>query len=130
MNSSKETLQQKLKIETAESAFKYLIELGRNHSKVRETAYTDLKGMSYFSDNRFSPDLSNLLFKFRTRMFNVGNNFRNNYKQQSILCPVCEDGEDNFGLVSIAERCHLLTRIISPGRKPYTMLRSYSILRK
>ena len=95
MKSSKETLQLKLKIETAESAFKYLIELGRNHSKVRETAYTDLKGMSYFSDNRFSPDLANLLFKFRTRMFNVRNNFRNNYKQQSTLCPVCEDGEDS-----------------------------------
>ena len=95
MNSSKETLKVKLKKEAKESAFQYLKELGRNHSKVRDTAYIDLDGMSYFSNNRFTPDLANLLFKFRTRMFNVRNNFRNNYKQQSTLCPVCEDGEDS-----------------------------------
>ena len=95
MNSSKEILKVKLKKEAKESAFQYLKELGRNHSKVRDTAYIDLNGMSYFSNNRFTPDLANLLFKFRTRMFNVRNNFRNNYKQQSTLCPVCEDGEDS-----------------------------------
>ena len=50
--------------------------------------------MGYFSDSRFSPDLANLLFKFRTRMFNVRNNFRNNYREENFLCPVCREVQD------------------------------------
>ena len=46
--------------------------------------------MPYINDDRFTPDLVNLLFEFRTRMYNVKNNFRNNYKQTNILCPLCK----------------------------------------
>ena len=51
------------------AALQYLKEIADKHSKVRGDLYTDMKGMEYFSDHRFSPDLANLLFKFRTRMF-------------------------------------------------------------
>ena len=46
-------------------------------------------------DARFTPDLVNLLFKFRTRMFHVRNNFRNKYKQTNTLCPLCQVNEDS-----------------------------------
>ena len=84
-----------MKKETDKAALLHLKELGRNHSKVREWDYSDLKGMEYFYDPRFSTDLSNLLFMFRTRMFNVRNNFRNNYLAQDTMCPVCHESEDS-----------------------------------
>ena len=64
------------------------------HSKVNNEAYENLEGMVYFEDTRFTPDLSNLLFKFRTRMFNVRNNFRNQYRT-NLLCPLCNENEDS-----------------------------------
>ena len=92
---SSDMLREKLKKEIDKAALNYLKELGRNHSKVREWMYGDFKGMGYFYDARFSTELSNLLFTFRTRMFNVRNNFRNNYRVQGTICPVCHEYEDS-----------------------------------
>ena len=95
MDISKETLKDKIDKEISNIAFSHLKELASTHSKVNSAIYEDLNGMDYFSDPRFTPDLSNLLFKFRTRMYNVRNNFRNNYKNQNMLCPICADSEDS-----------------------------------
>ena len=92
---SKSKLKDLLKKKASISAFQYLIEMARSHSKVNEKAYSNLEGMDYMNDPRFTPDLVNMLFKFRTRMFNVRNNFRNNYKQTNTLCPLCEVEEDS-----------------------------------
>ena len=86
----KEELDKKIK----NYAFIYLLKLATSHSKVNESLYNDIDGMSYFNDSRFSPDLVNLLFKVRTRMFNVRNNFRNNYRELDILCPLCKSTND------------------------------------
>ena len=75
-----------------EVAFEYLHDKAVSHSKVRHEAYKNLDGMQYFTDSRFSADQANLLFKFRTRMFDVRNNFRNNYGCTS--CPLCGVHED------------------------------------
>ena len=83
----KNTLKEVLNNKLHSCAFQYLITLAHTHSKVHNESYSDLKGMPYMNDNRFTPDLVNLLFKFRTRMYNVKNNFRNNYKQTNILFP-------------------------------------------
>ena len=45
-------------------------------------------------DNRFTPDLVTLLFKFRTRTYLVKNNFRNNYRNTNINCPICDAQDD------------------------------------
>jgi len=92
---SKGTLKDLLKKKASISAFQYLIDMAKTHSKVNERAYSNLNGMDYMNDPRFTPDLVNMLFKFRTRMFNVRNNFRNNYKQTNTLCPLCEVEEDS-----------------------------------
>ena len=74
-------------------AFRHLIELAKSHSKVNHEIYKDTHGMKYFYDTRFTAEQAKLLFKFRTRMFDVRNNFRNNYKTCT-KCPLCGINED------------------------------------
>ena len=71
---SKSKLKDLLKKKASISAFQYLIEMARSHSKVNEKAYSNLEGMDYMNDPRFTPDLVNMLFKFRTRMFKISKN--------------------------------------------------------
>ena len=78
----------------SEKALVFLKEKANEHSKVRNDIYTDMKGKEYFYNQKITPDLAQILFKFRTRMFNVKNNFRNKYKQSNIRCPLCNDNDD------------------------------------
>ena len=55
----------------------------------------NLKGEKYLCDPRFTTELANLLFKFRTRTYLVKNNFRNNYRNTNIHCPLCDLDDDN-----------------------------------
>ena len=92
---SKEKLRTKLKEKIKEAALAHLLDAARSHSKVRDEIYTDMEGMKYMNDPRFTPEIVNLLFKFRTRMFNVRNNFRNKYRNSDTLCPLCKLEEDS-----------------------------------
>ena len=90
------------RIETC--AFDFLIQKAKTHSKVNEDIYSDCKGMQQYKDARFTPDIANLLFKFRTRTYLVKNNFRNNYKNTNILCPLCEKHDDTQQHIMICEK--------------------------
>lgn len=94
LSMSKESLQALLVKKVDETAFQFLIRKANEHSKVNTSLYTTCEGATYFRDNRFTPDLANLLFKLRTRGFLVKNNFRNNYQNTNILCPLCEEKDD------------------------------------
>ena len=76
------------------SAYTYLLEKARSHSKVNDTIYTNCDGCNHYNDSRFTPDITNNLFRFRTRTFLVKNNFRNNDRNTNILCPLCEQADD------------------------------------
>ena len=93
-----------------ELAFKHLLQKARCHSKAREELYPDLKGMEYMRDPRFTSENVNTLFRFRTRMFNVKNNFRNQYKAANLSCPLCKTSDDSqehlFQCVKIRNRLH------------------------
>ena len=89
---SKHTLKETLKKRVPEVAFDYLIKIAEDHSKVNHEIYRNLNGMQYFEDPRISANQAKLLFKFRTRMVNVRNNFRNNYACSS--CPLCGIHQD------------------------------------
>jgi hypothetical protein len=91
---SKSYLKEKVDEQAKKHAFTSLHQLAKSHSKVNENLYENMDGMDYFDDPRFSPDLVNLLFKFRTRMYSVRNNFRNNYKEADLLCPLCKANKD------------------------------------
>ena len=93
-DSSEEGLKQKLEKQLHDAAYVFLMDAASKHSKVHSEIYKDLEGMKYLDDERFTPDLANLLFKFRTRMFNVKNNFRNQYKA-NLLCPLCRESDDS-----------------------------------
>ena len=93
-DSSEEGLKQKLEKEMHDAAYAFLMDAASKHSKVHNEAYKDLKVMKYLDDKRFTPDLANLLFKFRTRVFNVRNNFRNQYRT-NLICPLCREREDS-----------------------------------
>ena len=64
-----------------QTAFNYLIKKTYKHNKSNSIIYenmkeyTEMKGSRYLFDTRFSTDISNIIFKFRTRMYNVKNNF-------------------------------------------------------
>ena len=90
-NKLKDTLEKNIK----ENAFRFLIEKAQAHSKVNETIYSDVEGARHFKDSRFSPDIVSILFRFRTRMFLVKNNFRNNYVNTDTLCPLCKCENDS-----------------------------------
>ena len=76
-----------------QSAFLYLHQKAKLHSKVKHEMYTDMKGSSYFFDPRITSDKAKLIFQFRTRMYGVRNNFRNKYV--CTLCPLCGQVEDS-----------------------------------
>ena len=109
---SKDSLKAKIKKAVAKKALEHLLQLADAHSKVRSNLYSNLDGMEYTRDPRFTPETVNMLFKFRTRMYNVKNNFRNNYKHSNILCPLCNKEEDTqehlFMCQAIFESCELL----------------------
>ena len=94
-NNSKLSLKKQVQNAITKVAFEHLQERAKSHSKAREDLYTDLKGMRYMKDQRFTTEDVNTLFKFRTRMFNVKNNFRNQYRATNILCPLCKRSEDS-----------------------------------
>ena len=91
---SKEKLKTKVDRSLNEKAYDYLITQAEKHSKVNTDLYLDCNGSEYFRQTEFTPELANLLFKFRTRTFMVKNNFRNNYKNTDIMCPLCGINDD------------------------------------
>jgi hypothetical protein len=111
---SSNKLKDMLKEKAGDAAFHHLITKARVHTKVNEEVYTNLDGMTYMKHPQFSPDLVNILFKFRTRMYNVKNNFRNNYTKTNTLCPLCNLSEDT--------QSHLFdcTMIVDQKNKPTT----------
>ena len=54
-----------------ERAYEYLISLAAKHSKVNKDIYQNCDGSIYFRTTEFTPELANLLFKFRTRTYLV-----------------------------------------------------------
>ena len=93
INETKEKLREVLETKTNQSAFDFLIVKAQAHNKVPHHIYHNCHGMAHYHDKRFTADLANILFKFRTRTFMVKNNFRNNYRNTNIDCPLC--GEQN-----------------------------------
>ena len=90
-----------------EKAFLFLIEKAKHHSKVRETCYVNIDGTSQYTDNRFTPQLIEILFKFRTRTYTVKNNFRNNYINTNLNCPLCKNQNDDQQHIF---QCHIIKK--------------------
>ena len=95
LSESKEKLRTDLTKKVNAAAYKFLIGKAESHSKVRHECYKNCEGAEHYFDPRFTTDVTNMLFKFRTVTYLVKNNFRNNFKNTNILCPLCESHNDN-----------------------------------
>ena len=104
---SNESLKEFIKKKALAVAYEYLYDIATSHSKVHHEIYKNLDGIPYLSDTRFSSEQSKLLFKFRTRMADVRNNFRNNYAcTKCPLCGVQEDTQEHMINCIIIRRHH------------------------
>ena len=79
-----------LSTQVRSAAYKFLMEKAGGHSKVREDLYKDLACSNYFHSSKITPDLAKIIFQFRMRMYDVRNNFRNKYINESLNCKLCE----------------------------------------
>ena len=85
-NSYKKFIKKKIRI----AAFKYLVEQKESHSKVRSIEYNKLETQRYLT----SPIFSNEDVALRSRALNCKANFKNKYKENDTLCPLCPREED------------------------------------
>ena len=107
---SKETVKEIIEQNVNKVAFVYLQQKAKLHSKVKHELYTDMQSIKYFYDPRMTSERAKILFKFRTQMFGVRNNFRNKYS--CTLCPLCgrvEDSQQHLFECNIIQNYHVIT---------------------
>ena len=93
---SEESLKKILDDKINKTAFSYLLTRAEKHNKTRNSLYTNMNGCSYLKDPRFTTEISRLLFMLQTRTYGVKNNFRNNYRNENLWCPLCSGDEEHL----------------------------------
>ena len=88
-NMSKFKFKNILKEKCKDAALKYLLENNENKSKMVNLKYYQLEMQEYLKSNKISTTRKKILFKFRTRMINVGQNYGNKK-----CCPLCKQHDD------------------------------------
>ena len=73
----------------------FLLKLKDKHSKMSKLSYDNLNLQTYFKTPIISTKEAKSLFKFRTRMANVKENFKTMYSQDDINCPECLNVSDS-----------------------------------
>ena len=81
------------------AAQQYLHNKKQKHSKLDDIKFKDLKCAEYLLDSRISKNEAKLLFKLRTRMYNVKSNFKN-MNNLNLTCDLCKS--------QICDQPHLL----------------------
>ena len=76
-----------VKVKTKEFALDYLLKLKERHSKMNSLEYQELKIQNYLKDENISVKEAQNIFKYRTRVANFKENFKNNYN--GLECPLC-----------------------------------------
>ena len=93
-NVNEKSYKKVIKTKVRRAAFKYLIELKEKHSKIKHIEYEDLETQRYLTSPLFSNEEVSLLFSLRSRFMDCKANFKNQYKDTNILCPVCKGNDD------------------------------------
>ena len=74
-----------------EKALEYLNKEKEGKSKVLHISFKELKMQKYLEPSKFSNDLRKFTFLARSRMLDVGDNFKKGNKEITKHCPVCDD---------------------------------------
>ena len=103
----KEQCKKLIKDNCKDIALKYLLEGNEDKTKLKNLKYYQLSIQSYLTSSSISTRMKKYLFRFRTKMTNVGHNFGNKVK-----CPLCKLGNDDqehlFKCVIIKINCEEL----------------------
>jgi transcriptional/translational regulatory protein YebC/TACO1 len=94
INSTETSYKKVIKTKVRKAAFKYLTELKAKHSKIKQIEYEDLETQRYLTSPLSSNEDVSFLFSLRSRFIDCKANFKNQYKDTNILCPVCKDKDD------------------------------------
>ena len=82
-----------VKVKAKQCALKYLKTEQGKHSKMKNLEYNELKLQPYFILCGLKIEQARNIFKFRTRMTPLGENFRSN--REYVFCPLCFKALDN-----------------------------------
>ena len=88
----KEEFKKLVKEKCREISLAYLLEGNQEKSKMKNLKYYELSLQPYLTSNEITTRRKKYLFKFRTRMTNVGFNYGNKIK-----CPLCHIEDDEQG---------------------------------
>ena len=84
---SKDTLNEKLKEKSRKYAFKKYQRMKTHHSKLKQLRYTELKMQPYLLNKQLSIEQKKVLLQWRVHMEkNFGENFRGGKNQYCVLC--------------------------------------------
>ena len=83
------------------------MKLKGSHSKTARLLYKDLSIQEYLRDGVVNSADAKLLFKFRTRMVNVGCNYRHGCEDVP-LCPLCQDAPDEQEHLLLCTALHII----------------------
>ena len=89
---SKNVFKEKVKKKAKEFAFFNFLEKKEKHSKLENLFYMDLKLQHYLQSETISPSEAQIVFNYRTRMSNYGENFRG--RGGPSVCPLCMNHPD------------------------------------
>ena len=82
-----------VKVKSKEFAIERLTKKQSTHSKMENLVYKELKMQRYMLNDELNPNQKKILFKFRTRMAEFGENYRGGRAQ--VICPLCNVHLDN-----------------------------------
>ena len=106
---SKEAFKRIVKIKAKEYALKELQKKQENHSKMTNLMYNDLTIQHYLTREDITIQQKKMLFKYRTRMENFGENFRGS--NGPVPCPLCGTHLDNQEL---SFQCQIIKSEVQP----------------
>ena len=96
-----------VKEKVAEYTFKVLLEQKAGHSKMGNLEYDDFEAQPYLKDEDITTEMAHNIFKFRTKMLNIKENFKGT--EETTECPLCKKHLDSQSEI---EKCEELSRYI------------------
>ena len=93
LSKSKEAFKRLVKVKAKEFALEKLTRKKNTHSKMEKLDYNEIKIQKYLLSEQLKPKQKRLIFKYRTRMAEFGENYRGGRSQ--VMCPLCETHLDN-----------------------------------
>ena len=104
---TKDAFKKIVKAKAKDIAFRKLLKMKNEHTKMSNLEYEELKIQNYFLREELKIEQKRTLFKYRTRMAEYGENFRAGRAQ--VMCPFCNLHLDSQVL---GYKCPVLTTLI------------------